>query len=277
MDTDTEFKNGGDAAAVIETALAAATPEHLDPQEVYSVVVPAGAEQKTIDLEQYQSKPIRPRGTYKPADVESFISYVETHQDEAATTIWVHPTEGKVLAVLDDHSAQDPAWREHKVDLTLQHSPEWLFWAGQDGKLMEQRAFAEHLREGLPDILTPDGATLLEIATTFEAKTDVQFRSGVDLSSGEAKFQYDESIDATGTTADGSVAVPREFELILAPFLGEEPKQITASLRHQTKGGHLLLGYKLERPERVVEDALERVAARLDDRFKRVYRGTPAA
>jgi uncharacterized protein YfdQ (DUF2303 family) len=266
-----------DAAEVIAVSKQAAAVQGVKPSENYVVVDQYGTA-KILDLESLRERPDRSRGTYKPATVESFIDYVTIHKDDAETTIWVHPTEGRVIAVLDDHSATNPAWREHKVELTLQHSPEWLFWMRTNDQLMDQETFAELLREGLPDIASPDGATLLEIATTIEAKTAVHFRSAVDTSSGEKKFKYDESVDASGTTAaDGEVAVPRQFTLVIAPFLGEEPVEVIANLKHRTQGGNLRLGYKLERPERAVEDALQRVADRLDDRFERVYRGTPGA
>lgn len=269
-------KERTDAADIIAVSRQAAALKEVEPSQNY-VALDTDGHASILDLEKLRERPDMVRGTYHPADVASFVKYVETHKNDAETTIWVHPTVGEIVAVIDDASAADPGWRKHRVELELKHSKEWLFWMAQDGKLMEQQAFAEHLREGLVDIAEPAGATLLEIATTFEAKTSVEFRSGVDLSSGEAKFKYDESTEATGrTAADGEIAVPRQFILVLTPFLGEEEIQITANLRHRAQGGNLRLGYKLERPERAVEDALEKVADRLDDRFDRVYRGTPA-
>lgn len=271
--TDAPPSNAADIIAVTRQAAAL---QNVDADALDYAVVDVSGRASILNLEMLREWPDRRRGTAHPSDVASFIGYVETYSSDDDTTIWVHPTEGKIVAIIDDHSKEHAAWREHKAQLDLKHSQEWIFWTRQDGNLVDQKSFAEHLREGLPDIAQPDGATLLEIATTFEAKTNVQFRSGVDISSGETKFKYDESIEATGKTADGEVAVPREFVLVLTPFLGEESVQITASLRHDTRGGNLRLGYKLERPERAVEDALQRVADRLDDRFARVYRGTPA-
>jgi uncharacterized protein YfdQ (DUF2303 family) len=260
----------------IQVSKQAVALREVDVDQDYVVVSPCG-QYIALDLEILQEAPVRPRGVYKPSDVASFIDYVETHQDEAKTTIWVHPTKGEVVAVLDDNAATETAWREHRAVLVLAHSAEWDLWLHRDGNLMDQTAFAEHLREGMPDVKIPDGATLLEIAESFESTTGVHFRSKVDFNSGERKFKYDETVDAKATTAaDGEIAVPRQFTLSLAPFLGEEPVEIVANLRHDARGAALKLGYKLERPERAVEDALERVADRLSDRFKRVYRGTPA-
>jgi uncharacterized protein YfdQ (DUF2303 family) len=277
IDTETGIENQGNAAAIVSTALAAAKPPELDPARLYSVTVPAGAEQKTLDLEKFLPQPTRPRGVYKPGDVASFIDYVTVHKDDAASTIWVHPTQGKVVAVLDDNSEKGTGWRDHRAELTLETTPEWDLWKGSDGKLLAQEAFAEHLREGMPEIKDPDAATLIEIAESFESTTGVHFRSKVDFASGARKFKYDETVDASATTAaDGEIEVPRQFTLHIAPFLGEEPVGIIANLRHDARSGSLKIGYKLERPERAVDDALTRVAERLGDRFERVYRGTPA-
>lgn len=267
----------GNASAIIAVARDAEKRANemreVDPAKDY---VAFGTAPQIVDLEKLREHPDRPRGMVRPATVESLIDYVDIHKVDGATTIWVHETEGRVLVILDDHSAKTPAWREHRAELTLRHSAEWQYWTRQDGQLMGQTAFAEHLQEGLPDIIRPDGATLLEVAEKFQASTDVKFRSGVDRTSGEVKFLYDESIEAKATTAEGDIAVPKKFTLKLAPFIGEEAVGINANLRYSAKGGTLSLGYKLERPERIVEEALESVAEQLADKFDRVYRGTPA-
>lgn len=278
IDTENGIENQGNAVAIVNTALAAAEPPELDPTQLYSVTVPAGAEQKILDLEEYLPQPDRATGTYQPADVESFINYVGRHKDPEQTTVWVHPTEGRVVAVINDNAPGETGWGDHRAALTLTHTPEWDLWIGRDGKLLEQEAFAEHLREGMPEIQIPDAATLIEIAESFESTSGVHFRSKVDFASGARKFKYDETVNASATTAaDGEIEVPRQFTLHIAPFLGEEPVEIIANLRHDARSGSLKIGYKLERPERAVEEALDRVAARLSDRFTdRVYRGTPA-
>jgi uncharacterized protein YfdQ (DUF2303 family) len=278
-ESDPNLIERGDAAVVVETAIASAEPSAVEPGGLYSVTTPfGGASHQIVDLEKYLDAPTRARGTYRPSDVASFIDYVDNHKVEAMTTVWVHPTKGEVVAVINDNSADDSAWGDHRAVLSLLHSPEWELWAGaRDGSLMSQEAFAEHLREGMPDIKTPDAATLIEIAENFEATTDVHFRSKVDFNSGAKKFKYDEESKATATTAaDGEIEVPRQFILHLAPFMGEEPVAIAANLRHSTRSGRLEIGYKLERPERAVEEALQRVADRVSDKFTRVYRGTPA-
>lgn len=264
----------GDAQVIRDISQQAVEPYEIDPHVDYLISTPSGS-YTLVDTEKLREHPTRASGTYKPETVASFIDYVEKHSDKEATTVWVHSTQGKVVAVLDDHSAKDPNWGKHRVALDLVTTPEWTFWTKLDGTLVDQEAFANHLQDGLPDILEPDGATLLEIAQTFQVKTGVNFRKGVDITSGEVKFTYDEEQQAKAGKA-GDVEVPRQFKLYLAPFVGEEKVELNANLRWRTGKGEFAIGYKLEHPERVIETVLEGIRDRLAKKFTRVYTGQPA-
>jgi uncharacterized protein YfdQ (DUF2303 family) len=267
-----------DAAAVIEVAKQAQretmTLREVDPDLQYITVDESG-NARILDLEKLRDTPDRPRGTYHPATVGSLIDYVDEHQNGYHTTLWVHATEGKVLAILDDNAGEATAWREHRAELELLLTEEWKFWTAHDGAYMGQQEFAEKLQEGLPDISRPDGADLLEICSTIQATTNSTFRSGFRLENGEVKMQYDEQIDGKAGKA-GELAIPEEFTLLLAPFIGNEPVDVKAHLRYRVRGGNLTIGYKLQQPDRIIQDALDAIAKRLGAKFDRVYRGTPA-
>ena len=264
----------GDAAAVIDTAQAAVELRELDPAKLYANTSPNKSE--LVDLEKFRERPDRARGTYKISDVRSFNSYVDVHKVKGHTTIWVHPTSGKIVAVFDDNAEKKTAWRDHKALLELVLTEEWKFWLAGDGKFFDQQAFAERLQDGLPDISEPDGADLLEIATSIQATTEANFRSAVRLDNDAIKMQYDETVDATAGEA-GDLEIPRVFKLSIAPFVGEDEVELKANLRYQVRGGNLALGYKLEQPDRVVREALDLIADALAAKFDRVYRGEPAA
>lgn len=276
--TGTLRASGLGAAAIIETAQEAVAPHELQSSQLYAVRDASGA-LIPLDLERYRDNPDRRRGTFCPGTVESLIDYVERHKGDG-TTIWVHPTEGTIAAILDDHTPAEAAWRQHRAYLTLTETEEWKFWLQGNGNWYDQEEFAERLQDGLPDIASPDGSTLLEIAQTLQGTTEAKFRSGVKLTNGEVKIEYDESIEATAGK-NGELAIPEDFQLAIAPFVGSEPVQVNARLRWRVKGGAIKLGYHLEQPERVVRDALDRIAERLGNRFnaddaKCVYRGTAA-
>lgn len=272
FDSELTATAGGDAAAIIQVAQEASVPNELDPDKPLGIVVPAGAELVVPDLSAWRDSPSRKTGFYKPATVEAFSQYVEEHLNEDASTVWVHPTSGKVVAVLDDHHPEDPGWREWHVDLQLAFTAEWLYWVGQDRKMLSQVDFAEHIEGGLEEIAVPDGADLLEIAQTFHMTSSANFRSSIRLSTGQQQFQYDEDGQATAGLT-GQLAVPTQIMLVVAPFFGEEPSRINARLRFRLNSGKLTLGYMLDRPDVIVRDALEKVAETLSEKFPHTYVG----
>jgi uncharacterized protein YfdQ (DUF2303 family) len=269
---------GADTQVIVDTAYAAAEPKSLSTEDFYGIVVPAGAHAEVIDLEKHREHPRRARGTHKVATVPSFIDVVNRHEDENATTIWVHPTSGLIQAVLNDHGrGQSPEWGDHRAELRLIHTEAWVRWTRLDGQLLDQEAFAEHLQDGLTEIAVPDAATLLEIAQTMQATANVAWKAGVSLHDGSVQMGYTEEVETRGGR-DGTLEVPTEFVLVLPPFVGEPPVQITARLRWRPRDGKLKLGYRLVNPQQVLQDVLEQIASRLRSEFpERVFLGEPRA
>lgn len=263
-----------DAQAVIDVAQAAVPPTPLEVGKVHSLVVPAGGAHHVIDLERYAPVPQRARGTYILATVEAFIAYVGVHDADVATTVWVDISGSQVQVVFDDHGPEMPGWGEHRAILPLRATPEWRHWTSKDGTTLSQEAFAEHVEEGLTEIVAPDAADMLEIAQSISATSTANFRSARRLHDGRVQMVYDEDVDAKAG-ASGEFEVPREFVLSIAPFYGEEPREVRARLRFRVNGGKLTIGYRLDRPEAVVRGALQGIADRLGEKFSRVYLGTP--
>lgn len=254
-----------DAQVIVDTALAAATPNELDADKLYAAIVPVGSRVELLDLDKYRSAPTRKAGTYRPATLDSFVSYVKTNLTDA-TTIWLHPTSGKIVAVLDDHHAEGPDWRQHKVELKLEHTPEWTYWVSQDGHMMGQEAFAEHIEGGLEEIKEPAAADVLEMAQSFHATVGSTFRSSTRLASGEQQFQYEEEVRATAG-AKGDLTVPTMILLGISPFVGEDPYSLAARFRFRLSQGKLTLGYKLDRPESVIRDCIDKIEETLTKEF----------
>jgi uncharacterized protein YfdQ (DUF2303 family) len=173
--------------------------------------------------------------------------------------------EFKITAVFDEHGKATAGWRRHRAMLVLTPSDEWKDWSDISGKLQPQLEFSEVLEDHLQDIREPDAATLLEIATTLQARKDLKFRSGIRLASGAISFEFDESLDASAGRA-GNLAVPETITLALCPFEGVDPYRVTARLRFRIANGSLKLGIVLDRPKVLVKDAftdMELLVARL--------------
>lgn len=275
----TEFTDRtADAQAIIQAAREHAAPAPIDPTEDrwHAFIRPAGA---VLDLvkpdEALLDRPRRLKGTVGVEDVESFAAYVGEFYDAERTTAWVDLTRFQVTAVLNDATADESAWRDHRAVLELVKTDEWKRWRGKDGVLMGQEDFARHIELGELDIVSPDAAELLEIAQTFYASTKAEFRSGTRLQNGEVQLTWVEETNATAGR-NGDLNIPSKFELRIAPFHGEEPCALSALLRYRIRDGKLSIGYELVRPDDVERDAMRLIAEQLKANITRVYTGSPA-
>ena len=89
------------------------------------------------------------------------------------------------------------------------------------------------------------------------------------------QVRWDESIEAKAGEK-GQFEVPADFDLALAPFLGEVQRPVRARLRYRISEGHLMVIYKLERPDDVKREALDAIAVKLGEDFPRTYIGQTA-
>lgn len=265
-------------ALIAELSRTAVQPVQLRDGEVIHRLIPEGFNGVVEEFPEWlRDRPRRKDGEVTVHDAESFLTYVNRHVTHE-TTVWINDTEGQVVAVLDDHEPEDQGggagWAAHRCNLHLRKTPEWAHWTGRDGQLLEQEAFAEHIDQGLLEVIEPDGAQLLEIAQTFHATTSAQFRSGIRLSDGNVQFLYDEETEAKAGRS-GQLQIPATFELAIAPFIGEDAQRITADLRYRVRGGKLAIGYRLRRPHEVIELALTQLRARLAGADLVVVNGLP--
>jgi uncharacterized protein YfdQ (DUF2303 family) len=131
----------------------------------------------------------------------------------------------------------------------------------QNKKQLTQVDFARFLEDNLPDIVEPEGATLLEVALTFEAKKDVEFASGVRLQNGQIQFQYNEVI--RGAAQKGTLEVPEQFVLGIPIHVGGPAYRIPVRFRWRLHEGKAVFWYEIVRPHRYVEDALREIRERI--------------
>lgn len=228
-------------------------------------------------VEKYLAAPLQPRGSAIVHDPHDFAAYVNRLGDDEHTTIWAHLEGNRIVAVLDDHSdAETAGWRAHTITLAMQDDPDWTAWNKLDGQLVTQAQFADFLEGQLHTIVDPPAADLLEVATTFHAKKQVTFRQAVAVSSGDVQLTYDEESEASAGKK-GTLEIPRQFTVRLAPWTTADPVEVTARLRWRITDGRLGIGYALLRPDRVKRDAFDSVVqtvAQNADSYP-LYLGTP--
>ncbi|MFJ8224917.1 DUF2303 family protein [Streptomyces griseus] len=266
--------------AVIDVAMRAAQPHQLEPGNYYTLVTPGGGVQR-VDLTgpEHTGVPARKSGTTVVRDVDSFLAYFDKHGDES-TEVYADVESQTITAVLDAHTADDPRWGGHRLELRLRSTPSWRAWVGASGELMSQGMFAEFIEDNLLDLVEPDSATMLELAQSFEATTSAEFQSSQRLDSGQRRFSFVEDVQAKAGLK-GEITIPATLTLALRPFEGTEPYKVTARFRYRLdrQKGELRLGFKIERPEDTLAAAFEDIRTLVDNGIPEdiaVLNGAPA-
>lgn len=227
----------------------------------YVVAVPPGWGTATLDLESALDNPLRARGTIDVNSPEAFAAAV--NQRGVPVVYFSHPA-ATLVAVLNDDTGEDAGWRDYRVDLLSQLTPEWKHWREADGRMMSQEKFAQHIEDGLAELTDPAPAAMLDLAQTFHATTAAKFRAGRRLADGRTQFLYEEEIDAKAGEA-GTLEIPKTLTLSVAPYYGSEVQTVNAWFRYRLNRDGLTLGYRIERAYTVEQRAFALIVERAQE------------
>jgi uncharacterized protein YfdQ (DUF2303 family) len=238
-------------------ALAGATQEPVEVAGARFITIPPGYCHKdiTAEVERAQAAPQRKRGTVAVKDIASLVVYLADQKAQERSYIYADPDARTITAVFNDHRA-DAGWRDHRVGFTAEYTPEFKRWLDNNGaaRAKAQGDFAEFIEDNLADIAAPFAQQLLDVATTIQATSGIEFKSAKRLQDGQTQLGYVETIDARAG-ADGGLTIPKEFTLGLRIFKNGGGYLVKARLKYRLASGAVKFWYELDRPERAVEDA----------------------
>ena len=248
------LENVGAIAALATSAL---LPEQIG--EHHSVMVPAGYTHQDISasVEKTQLAPNRKAGAVTVKDLPSLLAYAADQCMSESGYIYADPDTLTITAVFNDQRlATLPGWRDHRAVFKLQTTPEFARWMDNNGsgKAKSQTDFAEFLEDNMADITEPGATSLIAVAQTMQAKTEINFSRAHRLDNGQVQLQYTESTNATAG-ASGSIQIPRDFGLGLRLFKNGDAYKLRARLKYRLHSGGVKFWYELERPERALDDA----------------------
>ncbi|BBP95928.1 hypothetical protein BSFA1_10570 [Burkholderia sp. SFA1] len=272
------FNGEKDVAALLAAGVSLADPKKsLLSDGVPYVVVPEGY--RVEHLFDRDENPARATGTVKLRDSASFIEYFN-RQKRAESLIYASLDPARILGVIDDHRAygslkdsHDGAnWRAYRVEFPVPASREWKTWTGKDRQAMSQLELAELIEDNLPDIVSPDGSTMLSVALNFEASKEGNFVSAARLQDGSTNFVWKEDVNATGN----KIAMPSQITLSIPVFENGAPYSIDARIKYRIKDGVLKIWYELIRPHKVLEVAFREIWAQIEAQTAtKILLGTP--
>lgn len=259
---------------VLVSALPGGQPSVVVPNDYRVCVLPTD-----VSLAE---RPARVKAHVKTYEESSFCGYFNDYRNPDSR-IFADAVTGLITGIVDyhedTHDAEGepaPRWCQHRVDLTLRKSEEWVIWTSSNTKRMSQEDFARFLEDNSPDLLEPQPATMLEIARSMTAKQEINVEAAVRTNKG-ATFRYNEVVRAGGLGPAGEFSVPDEFSINIPVYVGSQPIGIRARLRYQIGAGKLTMWYDLWRFQQAERAAFDRVLSGIsEDTDVRIIKGTPA-
>ena len=269
MSTINSIATEGAVVASLQQQADAQAHEAIDAGKLY--LVPDGAGGLTqIDTDDFAPSPRHEVASRVVTDAKSFVDYLTRHV-RPGTEVFAHTATSSVVGVIDSHEATGGAngWQKHRVRLELEHTKSWLAWTSHDlgtdeRAWFDQAGFADFIEQNALDVRVPEHGTLIDIATTFEAKQKADFGSAVRQQDGSVKFEYSETI-AAKAGQKGELTIPKELELAVRPYIGGPIYKLIASFRYRIGGNGLRLGYALQRPEVILEAAFTDIVQEIKD------------
>ena len=227
------------------------------------------------NLEHTLAAPVRKKGSTTLNDAESFVAVVlDQKSDDTRLFSTINPP---TFTAVFNHHAAAAGWGDHKAKYNAPLAPEWKAWTGIDGKKMNQVEIAQFIENNLVDVAEPEGATLLEICRTLEAKKKVTFASSIRLSDGNNQFTFSEEVQ--GSAQQGQLSIPEVFVIGVPVFENGEKWRVDVRLRYRIEeGGRLVMWVELVRPHKVIEEAVKELRARIaEGTGMAILNGTPNA
>lgn len=254
-----EEENNSNVAALAAIARQAASSIYLHNGDK-TLIVPEGY--KVVDY----PAPEKPRNIERQVEVveaDSFIAYLLKYKSEH-THLTSSASRGNMHAVLDYHGPNAPDNCDHTLFFQPVTSDEWNVWALMNGSWQDQSAFMEFLEENLTDIVTPDGAMLLDMVRTFQGTKKIEFRAGVNNHDGTVQMKWSETIE---NGRQGELLIPTEMELAIPVFQGDlEAYKIRVFLRHRIQNdGTVNFCFKLHRAPAIKRQAFRLLRERTEE------------
>lgn len=280
----------------------------IDPQDSGNIVdvalVPEGYRLQSLFplLNENLDVPRRRKGVATVTDLESLINLTCRGADQhSALFANREPTNPSLTAILNYNqpTVADPDNRgrygDHRIGYSFPVSNEWKKWIAQNGKPMDQGAFAAFVEGAAFDIIeapenkkSPVYDVARKLAGVFATTGEMQILSRgmtinvnenvqeiVSLGTGEMQVNYSQ----THTNDRGKpLKIPSLFLIGIPVFDRGTIYQIAARLRYRKNDNRIMWFYQLFQPEKSFDDAFDEACnkAKVETKLPLFY-GSPEA
>jgi len=198
-----------------------------------------------VSLERLRTNPSKLDRCIELRSAREFCDYVQrfTSGDLGAGFASLRPL--TVSYALDYGTPDAPRWAVHRANYAPCHSPQFLAWQQSHKRQMSHPVFAQFIEERLPDIVSPDAATMMEVALNFQASGTTNFSSSQRLQSGDVQFAF--SREVRGSVKQGQIEVPAHIGVRVPLYEFHEPIDLMANLRFRVNDGALSIWYEFVR------------------------------
>lgn len=227
-----------------------------DGRDVCFISRPDGVNLEPLDLERFRDYPYRKTGTARFYDPDSFGRYVTAHggpETAVHVDLDAEPAgtraDGVTVAwaVLNDHepgASGQPGHRDHRAELHLRFTPDWLRWRttisdDDAGRAFTQVKFADFLEaqekaNGRALIEEPTHSDFVALVDTLHATARIGVKETAGLDNGGTSVSYEKEVKIrAGKTGD--VTFPATLRAVSQVFRGFAPDdawvRFTARLR----------------------------------------------
>lgn len=237
-------------------------------------VVPETFKVVGVDWSAELLSPRRSRGVISLYDASSFLAALE-QRSTGTPVLYADEAKLALVGVLDDDHADIPGWRQYRVSLTMRPTSAWATWRSGSDKLFTQEEFAEFVEEHSADFISPDSATMLDLAQSIEGTLHAKFQMGSRLSDGARQVSWVEDVTTRAGKA-GQLSIPDRFTLALRPFLESDRVSVEALLRLRIRDGQLRLAYRLIRPDELERAVFASIVSEVSEEGGRLVLRGPA-
>lgn len=254
----------GDIANAINAGFHVAQPREIKGYRPYALV-PPGSTAVMLDRQPELARPEHTVATPHFVDPASFIAYVLRFKEDA-TVIFADPIGKRVVAVIDYHEpGEQPGttkarYGHHVATFAPVDSEEWETWIEKDGERMTQGDFGQFIEDNSADIQSPTGSDLAEMAYGLQGTSTGSFKSTIRKQDGSYNITF---IEDNAAKSAKDVDVPKEFGILLRPFIGCEAVPMVARFRWRPMAGAIQLFYELLRPEQIQRDAFKGIVDKI--------------